>query len=296
MFGVEIINENPDEVIDLTGGSDAATQEEQTQETQPEGTEGSDGSDSTEQTQEQQQEEESAKSESESEEGGESASGDVEHFFAGERVSVAVPDEVSAALKEADIDEKALINQLFAKDSDFSLDDETRTKLEDKFGKTLVAGYLNMYKTMNEQSLKNASSAQEEQDKTFKQNQGEFLDAVGGADGLDAMESFIIENFNDKQIAAYNAVMESDSHEQQMLIVQTVRAQMELSDKLANGDKNIQLLGDATPSSPESSPLNKGYLTADEYSQYMDSDAYWSNSALQSRVDAARTEGLKRNL
>lgn len=300
---VEIIDYNSTDVVDLTGGSPEPEPEKVDDPKQEEGTvtePAADVEESKTSTPAEDVDAESAATEPEKEEGKEEPEQtdgeEPELFFNGEPVKVEVPEEVSNALKEAEIDEKALLSQLFKKDGDFSLDDETRTKLEDKFGKTLVDGYLNMYKSMNEQALKSASEAKEQAEATSQQQAEEFLSTVGGEEGLTAMEDFILKNFDDKQIAAYNAVMDSDSHEQQLLIVQTVKAQMELSDKLANGDTSVKLIGDDTSSTPTGTPLDKGYLTSDEFQTIMDSDKYWSDLEYQSKVDAARSAGLKRNL
>ncbi|APU00181.1 head scaffolding protein [Vibrio phage Vp670] len=297
---VEIIDYNSTDVVDLTSGK--AEPEDPKQEQEPEQSIATEPvepvEESTVSTPVEDVDAESAATEPEKtdKEEPEDSGEEPEYFFNGEAVSVEVPEEVSNALKEAEIDEKALLSQLFKKDGDFSLDKETRTKLESKFGKTLVDGYLNMYKGMNEQSIKAAAADKEQKEVTSKQQAEEFMTTVGGEEGLVAMEDFILKNFDDKQIAAYNTVMESESHEQQLLIIQTVKAQMELSDKLQNGDKNIKLLGDDTSSTPTGTPLDKGYLTSDEFQTIMDSDKYWTDFEYQTKVDAARSAGLKRNL
>lgn len=219
-----------------------------------------------------------------------------ELFFGEEKVTVEVPEEISNALTEAGIDQNELLSQLFKKGGDFNIEGELREKLEAKFGKLMVDGYLNMYRGINQQSIEARAKAQADQSATEQQHATEYVEAVGGAEGLAKMESFIVQNFDDKQIAAYNAVMESGDHASQMLIIGTVRQQMVLADKLANGDTNIKLIGDDSSSAVAASPLDKGYLTSAEYNEFMDSDKYWTDQTFMQRVDAARTAGIRKGI
>lgn len=223
---------------------------------------------------------------------------DVELFFDGQAVKVDVPDEVSNALKEAGVEPDALVKQLFKKDGDFSLDEETYGKLTDKFGKVMVDGYLSLYKQQNTATLNSHNSEQEQAEKTMEAHGKEYASAVGGEEGLEALESYISKNFNEDQIAAYNATMESDNHQGQLLLISQVKQLMEMQNKLENGDSDVELLGDSGASaSVKTSPLDKGYLTSAEYQSIMDEDnyngKYWNDAEYRKRVDAARIAGQK---
>ena len=232
----------------------------------------------------------------ETEESEEEAEGP-EYFFGEDRVSVEVPDEIQDALKEAGIDQDSLLSQLFKKDGDFSLDEETTKQLEDKFGKTLVAGYLNMYKGINENQKQTLAAAKESEEAQQTARNTEYSEAVGGEEGLVAMESYIEGNLSDSNIEAYNAVMDSDNHAAQMLVISQIKAQMELADKLANGDKPSALIGDKEASSSTTgSPLEKGYISDSEYQGIMESERYWDDRDYQQRVDAARSAGIRKQV
>lgn len=220
---------------------------------------------------------------------------DVPEYFLGEvQVNVEVPTEISAALKDAGVDEAGLLKQLFAKEGSFELDTDTRAKLEDKYGKLMVDGYLNMYKGLNQQSMDKFSADKTSADAVLAQNGTEYNEAVGGNDGLLAMESFIVDKFSDAQIAAYNTIMESEDHATQLLIIGQVKAQMELQDKLVNGDKKVNLVGDNTSSSSKvASPLDKGHLTAAEYQEVMLDPKYWEDKSYMKAVDNARIAGQR---
>lgn len=304
-MSVELINNNPNEILDLTGGEDAtsATEiqegEESTLDTtlEVDGTESIEGGNTD-------------TSSGGSDDAGDSDGSDsaddsadttdavdveeVEYFFGDTQVVVEVPDEISTALTEAGIDQKELLGQLFKKDGDFSLDDDMRSKLESKFGKTMVDGYLNMYKTTNEQAAQRFANDAKVQADLEKEQGEQYAKAVGGEEGLVLMEDYITKNFNDEQIAAYNAVMENGDFASQMLIISQVKQMQDMADKLQNGDKSISLVGDKdSANSGISSPLDKGYLTNEEYNDIMNDDKYWTDKGYMAKVDAARMAGFK---
>lgn len=266
-----------EEVLDLTGESTQPTSEEpETTETPEVGAE-------------------EVSEESDKEEQVEGEEDEPEFYFGDTRVNVEVPEDISAALEEAGIDSSELLSQLFAKDGDFSLNEETQAKLEDKFGKTLVNGYLNMYKGLNEQAKLSAEATKASEEAAQSARNAEYAEAVGGEEGLVAMESYILENLNEKQLEAYNSVMESDNHAAQLLVISQVKSQMELADKLTNGDKVKPLIGDGSPSATlTASPLDKGYLTGEEYQTIMKDDKYWEDKSYAAQVDAARKAGLRK--
>ena len=300
--------------VDLTGGQDET---KETDTTQAEGIQGNETSGvltqesgapesgaTAETTADAQEEQASADDGTSNEPNGDSVSpadaeqSDVEYFFGGEKVQVTVPEEISAALTEAGVDQNDLLTQLFKKDGDFSLDEDTRTKLETKFGKLMVDGYLNMYKTMNNQVVQQAAADREAAAASEAKMHSEYAEAVGGVEGLTAMEDYIIKNMSENEIAAYNAVMESDNHSAHLLVIGQIKSRMALEQQLKEqekGDKRVSLVGDNTPTGTEvGSPLDKGYLDADEYSVISQSDKYWTDREYQSRVDAARMAGIRK--
>lgn len=224
-------------------------------------------------------------------------SDETEYYFGETRVNVEVPDEIKEALTEAGIEESVVLEQLFSKDSDFTLDEETLGKLNDKFGKTLVNGYLNMYKNMNDQAKLSAEAAKVSEEQAQAQRNTEYSEAVGGEEGLVAMESYILDTLSPSQLDAYNAVMESDNHEAQLLVISQVKSQMELADKLANGDKPKPLVGDTGAANQKAaSPLDKGYITKDEFQAIMQDDKYWEDKSYAAQVDESRTAGISRQV
>lgn len=302
-MSVELLDNNSDSngILDLTttGGSD----EQVTQETKEQLSE-----ESTELLPEENIEGgESADTEGGSGEGDDTSSDDsdsdagsedeLELYFGDQRVNVEVPDEIGSALKEAGIESEDIIKQLFKKDGDFSLDEDTRQKLEDKFGKTLVDGYLNMYKGLNEQALTKIKADNEAKTQLETKQGQEYSELVGGEEGLVNIENYVIDNFDEHQIQAYNSVMESGSHESQLLVLSQIKQVIAANKRATEGDGKVELVGDNTPSSSEnSSPIDKGYLTYDEYQTIINqpTSEYWENRDYQRKVDNARLVGQKR--
>lgn len=218
-----------------------------------------------------------------------------EYFFGDNQVNVEVPDEIGSALTEAGIDTAELLGQLFKKDGNFELEPEMRTKLEDKFGKHMVDGYLHMYKGVNASNMAAQAAAKQSDAEAETQRGNEYAEAVGGVEGLEAMETYITDSFTPQQLDAYNAVMETSDHSSQMLIISQVKMQMQLADKLANGDKSIDLIGDKDSTSTKpSTPMSKGWLSIEEYDKIMLSDKYWEDKSYMAQVDNARIMGKRK--
>lgn len=285
---VELITHNPNEPLDLTDKSvDTEVKTELDEGEQNLDTNTDEASTNTE-------DDKSGDDEGKDDKTSDDDSDEAEYFFGEQQVNIEVPDEISSALTEAGIDEKELLGQLFKKDGDFTIDDETRSKLEDKFGATMVNGYLNMYKGINEQNVAKFQSEAADVAATEKAQGEAYATAVGGEEGLVAMEGYIIDSFAPEQLEAYNAVMENGDHASQLLIISQVKSMMAMQDKLENGDSTVKLVGDKDASnSGISTPMDKGYITASEYNDIMLEDKYWEDSAYASKVDAARMAGFK---
>lgn len=220
-----------------------------------------------------------------------------EFYFGDTRVTVDVPPEVEQSLKDVGLESADVLNELFGKGSDFSLKPETREKLDAKYGKAIVDSYLNMFKTLNLNKVKeHEASVVSEQEKIASQH-AEYNETVGGLDGLEAIEAYILQNMNEKQIKSYNAVMSGDSHEAHMLVLSSIKGEMEAKAKAAAGDSAITLIGDDSSSAPSKvDPLSSGAITRDTYYELMATPEYQKNPAYQQRVDAARMQGKRKGI
>uniref|UniRef100_A0AAU6W053 Structural protein n=1 Tax=Pseudomonas phage Ulitu01 TaxID=3138550 RepID=A0AAU6W053_9CAUD len=216
-------------------------------------------------------------------------------YFGDQAVEVTVPDEIAAALTEAGVDQKALLAELFAKEGKFELSEDTRGKLEAKFGKLMVDGYLNMYKGLNDQTIAKHAQEQTSAAEQTAAMQSEYKELVGGEEGLNKLESYILSNFDEKQIGSYNAIMGGDNWEAQKMVIQMARQQMAAHDKQTNGDRSIELLTDGgeTAHKGDDDVTVKGYITGAEYQKLMDSDKYWSDRDYQRKVDSMRSQSIR---
>lgn len=217
-----------------------------------------------------------------------------EHYFAGKQVEIEVPDEISTAFTEAGLDQKAVLSELFAKDGKFELKPETREKLDEKFGKLMVDGYLKMYKGLNDQQMAEMTRQAQSAEQEAKAIQTEYAELVGGEKGLEALEAYVL-TLDDKQVASYNAVMGGDSWDAQKLVLSMLRNQMVAADKEKTGDKTVALIGDGDPAASLGSGdvTDKGFLTSQEYQSLMDTDKYWTDPAYQRKVDGLRSASIR---
>lgn len=226
--------------------------------------------------------------------------GDAEEaeYFVGElQVDISVPDEVSTALTDLGIDADAMIAHLFKKDGDFSLPEADKAKLDEKYGKYLVDTMLKTYKDQNQAVVDGHFADVKSKEEALAANGAQYAEAVGGEEGLIAMETYLLDSLTDDQISVYNKLMESDDHASQLFLISQIKKQMQLEDKIKNGDTDIELVGDKSPNSDsESSPISKGYLTADEYQKEIISPKYNTDKEYAKKVDQSRVAGIRKKV
>ena len=181
-----------------------------------------------------------------------------EMFFKGEAVEVTVPDDVALEVQQAGGDLSAIVGELFAKDSDFTLSDATRAPLDAKYGKTIVNSYLNALKAQNEHSV---SSFKNEQ-ATIEGKQAELdswtYETVGGEDEWNQMAAWAGDNLNDEDYEGFNAAMQSGNKYTQRLALQHLKAAF----RNEVGDGHYELIP-ADSSAPAGS--TGGALNATDY-------------------------------
>src|SRR5690554_4053560 len=113
-----------------------------------------------------------------------------ELFFNGHPVRVEVPEELAGQLREAGVDANKVISELYGKDSDFTLSDETRAPLDEKFGKPLVDTFLQALKAQNEHALHLTESQKAEAEKAQQQAVEWSNELVGGEENWNAMSQW----------------------------------------------------------------------------------------------------------
>lgn len=215
-----------------------------------------------------------------------------ELYFNGHKVQVEVPDELSSHLTEAGVDTNKVIAELYGEGSDFTLSEETRAPLDEKFGKPLVDTFLNALKAQNEHAL-HLTESQKEQAEQAQQAAIEWSnELVGGEEGWESLSNWAEKNLEDSNIEAFNKAMESGDKYIQELAIKDLYGKM----KNQTGDTDYSLV------SGEASTTDQGgALSSQEYLAEMTNPAFTQLKGqdrvrAQQALDARRRMGLKRGI
>lgn len=225
----------------------------------------------------------------------ESSQGEVSYFFGGEEVTIEVPQEVEEELKAKGLDAHAIAAELYAKDGDFSLSEETKQKLYDAFGKFAVDAYLSGLKAQNEAFMLRSENEAKEREAADVQRFTDISKECGGEDGWNRLEEWALEALSDDELTAFNAVMQSGNQYLQMYAVRELEARR----KAAQGDDEVTLV---QPSAPAVDASDNSPLSAQEYireisqlSQRFGRDRKAAAEA-QAKLDARRRAGMAKGL
>lgn len=209
-------------------------------------------------------------------------------------VEVAIPDEVAAAFGEKGIDGQAVLGELFAKDGKFELKEETRAKLYDAFGKSLVDGYLNLYKGQNEMAVAKHQAEFEAQQAVMAGNAKEFSEMVSD-ERWGELDAWCASALPEQELAAFNAVMSlpAEHWAAQKAVLKTLMAQRQASLAEAQGDGAVKLLGDDPAQQVAVKDGLPSTLTRSEFQELMHSDRYRKEGDYAARVDAIRRNSMQ---
>lgn len=225
----------------------------------------------------------------------ESSQEEVSYFFGGEEVTIEVPQEVEEELKAKGLDANAIAAELYAKDGDFSLSEETKQKLYDAFGKFAVDAYLSGLKAQNEAFMLRSENEAKEREAADVQRFTDISKECGGEEGWNRLEEWALESLSDDELTAFNAVMQSGNQYLQMYAVRELEARR----KAAQGDDEVTLV---QPSAPAVDASDNSPLSAQEYireisqlSQRFGRDRKAAAEA-QAKLDARRRAGMAKGL
>lgn len=225
----------------------------------------------------------------------ESSQEEVSYFFGGEEVTIEVPQDVEEELKAKGLDAYAIAAELYAKDGDFSLSEETKQKLYDAFGKFAVDAYLSGLKAQNEAFMLRSENEAKEREAADVQRFTDISKECGGEEGWNRLEEWALEALSDDELTAFNAVMQSGNQYLQMYAVRELEARR----KAAQGDDEVTLV---QPSAPAVDASDNSPLSAQEYireisqlSQRFGRDRKAAAEA-QAKLDARRRAGMAKGL
>lgn len=219
---------------------------------------------------------------------------DSTYYFGGNEVEIEIPQDVEESLKEKGIDAKELVAELYSKDGDFSLSDETKQKLYDAFGKFAVDAYLSGLKAQNEMFFMNEATKAKEMEQANTQRFNDIAKEVGGDEGWTRLEEFALSTLSDEELTAFNAVMDSGNQYLQMYAVRELEARR----KQAQGDDKVELV-QGTPASDEG---DNSPLSAQEYIREVSQIGSKFRgdrkgaAEYQAKLDARRRAGMARGL
>lgn len=220
---------------------------------------------------------------------------EVSYFFGGEEVTIEVPQDVEEELKAKGLDAHAIAAELYAKDGDFSLSEETKQKLYDAFGKFAVDAYLSGLKAQNEAFMLRSENEAKEREAADVQRFTDISKECGGEEGWNRLEEWALESLSDDELTAFNTVMQSGNQYLQMYAVRELEARR----KAAQGDDEVTLV---QPSAPAVDASDNSPLSAQEYireisqlSQRFGRDRKAAAEA-QAKLDARRRAGMAKGL
>lgn len=128
------------------------------------------------------------------------------------QVKVEIPEDISAAFAEKELDAKAITAELYTS-KDFSLTNETKEKLYGAFGKTIVDTYLSALKQNNDHIVSDFKAKHESTQKAQAEAVKWGEDKSQELFGVDyaKLEERALATLDDNQLAQFNAAMESGS-------------------------------------------------------------------------------------
>lgn len=216
-----------------------------------------------------------------------------EFYWGGEAVEIAVDDEVSAALKEKGLDAMAIAKELYAKDGEFSLSDETKQKLYEAFGKFSVDAYLSGLKAQNEMFILNSQRDAEKMEQANTERFNTVAKEIGGDEGWAKLEAYALETLSDEELAAFNEVMNSGNHYLQTYAVR----ELESRRHKAQGDDVVSLIPGNAATPAEGGPLSRQdyYAEMAKLSQTYKHDKAGAALA-QAALDARRRAGMAKGI
>jgi len=204
--------------------------------------------------------------------------GDVTFTYDGLEVNVGIPDDLREQFAEKDLNIDDIVKELY--DGEFGLSEDSKAKLSEVYGKTIVDSYLDgvkarndLFKSAHDKSISDNETANEELWNTA-------LTQVGGEDNWNKFEAYAQDKFTDDEFDEFNAVMNSGSAYSQKLAIADVMSRYSESE----GDDQLDII-DGSSITKES---NNEALSQADYLSLFKSGEY---SRDPSKYDNMRRKG-----
>lgn len=219
-------------------------------------------------------------------------------YFGDVPVEVEVPAEISEALKGAKIDEAALLKELFAKDGKFEVSEKTKAALDKAFGKTMVDGYLGLFRQQNQQSLDGFKKEAADTAASMKANGEDFDKLVGGDEGWGKLAEWAGANLSEQELSQFNAVMQLDGkhYQAQRAVVEALQIKHSAHQQKLNGDPSVTLPTDEGSGANRSTDSLPETLTKAQAQEIWRSERYKKDPKYAEAVDNIRRASQKRGI
>lgn len=212
------------------------------------------------------------------------------HYYGDVPVEVEVPQEIASAFAEHKIDTDKLLDELFAKDGKFELSEETRKPLDKAFGKHIVDGYLNLYRSQNQMFMDKHAADSAAQQKQLADNSADFDTMVGGETGWNELAEWAGSNMTEGELAQFNAVMQlgSEHYTAQKTVIEALQLKRLHSLGEKAGDQAVTLLTDSGSGGGKPTDGLPASLSMTEYHQLMQTTRYKTDKTYELAVDNLR--------
>lgn len=211
-------------------------------------------------------------------------------FWGDVPVEVEVPKEISDVLKEHKIDEAKLVAELFSKDGKFEVSEGTRKALDKAFGKTMVDGYLSLFKQQNQMFMDKHASDQQAKEAQYASNSTDFDSLVGGDQGWNELAEWAGSNLSEAELMQFNAVMTLDGehYQAQRAVVEALQIKRLAGIGDKEGDQRVTLLSDSGGGEKPSGDALPSSLTREEFQALFTSPRYSKDKQWAAQVDSIR--------
>lgn len=219
-------------------------------------------------------------------------------YFGDTPVEIEVPAEISEALKSAKIDEAALLKELFAKEGKFEVSEKTKQALDKAFGKTMVDGYLNLFRQQNQTALDGYKKEAADMEASIKANSEDFSTLVGGDDGWNELAEWAGDNLSEAELGQFNAVMQlpPQHYQAQRAVIEALKIKQGAAVAAANGDKSVTLPTDSGDSSGNRTGGLPASLTKEEFQLAMRTERYQTDRKYAEAIDNIRRASQKKGI
>lgn len=220
------------------------------------------------------------------------------YYFGDQKVDIEVPAEISEALKSAKIDEATLVKELFSKEGKFEVSEKTKAALDKAFGKSMVDGYLNLFRQQNQLAVDSYKRESSELEASMKANGEDFQKLVGGDEGWNELADWAGQNLSEEDLSQFNAVMQlpPQHYKAQRAVIEALKIKQGAAVKEAEGDSEVKLPTDGSEAAQGPTGALPATLTRQQFQQTMATERYRKDPKYAMAIDNIRRASQKQGI